>query len=109
MSPQRPSQMHDFRNRMVRPISRTSFLLRNVLSKTRTQVTWSVPCAAGRTDVKHLAVLAHGAPGDGITASWSLLIKEIFVGKGIGLVLFLDNLQQRLLDRFPGNFLAGLP
>jgi len=61
--------------------------------------------AAGR-DVEHLAVLGHGAPGHWI-AAFVQFVDEAFVGKGIVLVLFLDERQQFLLDRFPGNFLAG--
>src|SRR5205807_2768758 len=54
----------------------------------------------------HLAVLRHRAARDGV-AGLLQLADQLLVGERVGLVLLVDQLQQLVLDRLPGDLLAG--
>src|SRR5262249_52371486 len=59
----------------------------------------------GRWNVEHLAVLGHGTPGDRVAG----LLKfgdQVFIAPWIGFIFLVDNLEQVMLDGFPGHFFA---
>src|SRR6516164_9696064 len=59
-----------------------------------------------RWDVEHLAIFGHRAPGDRI-AGLAELIDQVLVGERVGFVLARDDVEELLLDGFPGHFLAS--